>query len=78
MKNHLIDLNNHLFTTLERLNEEGIDAATLKPEIERAKAITEVSKQIIDNARLALDAEIAREKFDGLKTPKMISNDLEQ
>ncbi len=57
MKNKLTDLNNHLFAQLERLGEEDISKEDLEKEVTRSKAITSVSTQIVNNARLALDAE---------------------
>jgi hypothetical protein len=59
MKNKLIDLNNHLFAQLERLSDEDIKGELLEEEINRTKAIGRVSQSIIDNARLALDAQKA-------------------
>ncbi|MGU5684425.1 hypothetical protein ACV1DN_09460 [Aeromonas allosaccharophila] len=59
MKNKLTDLNNHLFAQLERLGDEQLRGEALKEEIDRSKAITQVAGQIVNNARLALDAQIA-------------------
>jgi hypothetical protein len=57
MNNKLTDLNNHLFAELERLSDEELTNEELEKEIERAKAITVVSNQIIQNGALALKAE---------------------
>lgn len=56
MRNTLGDLNNHLFEALERLNDEDITGDRLNEEIQRARTIANVSRQIIDNGKLALDA----------------------
>ena len=54
-RNKLEDLNNHLFAQLERLGDEDMDSKELEEEIKRAKGITDVAKQVIDNARLSLE-----------------------
>ena len=59
MKNKLIDLNNHLFAQLERLNEDSLTNAQLTFEVERAKAMSMISKAIIDNASLRVEASKA-------------------
>ena len=54
-KNKLADLNNHLFAQLERLSDEELKGEDLKIEQERAKSISLISKNIIDNAKLTLE-----------------------
>lgn len=56
MKNKLVDLNNHLFETIERLNDDELSDDDLQKEIRRAAAISNISRQIIDNAKVELDA----------------------
>jgi hypothetical protein len=49
MKNRLTDLRNHLFETLEALKDPE------KPmDVDRARAISEVGKTLIDSAKLEL------------------------
>lgn len=57
-KNTLTDLNDHLFASLERLGNEDLKPEELDLELRRSKAITEVAKEVISNARLVLDAQI--------------------
>lgn len=57
MKNTLGDLNNHLFAEMERLGDEDLKGDELKEEIERARAVSNVSTKIIENASLVLQAE---------------------
>ncbi|HBA34875.1 MAG TPA: hypothetical protein DCZ12_12145 [Gammaproteobacteria bacterium] len=75
MKNKLSDLNDHLFAQLERLNDETLDSAALEKEIERSKAITDVSKSIVSNASLQLDALKLKAEYQGLQRgelPKLL------
>lgn len=55
-KNKLEDLNNHLFAQLERLSDEDISSDELTKEINRAKAVNGVEKNIIDNAKTVIEA----------------------
>ena len=77
MKNTLADLNDHLFAQLERLGDEGLKDETLQKEIDRAKAITSVSKSIVENGALQLRALELKAEHVGLKSqdiPKHLGN----
>jgi len=56
MQNKLSDLNNHLFSELERLGDEELTGDELAQEISRAFAVTHIAEQIIANGTLALKA----------------------
>ena len=56
MKNKLVDLNNHLFEELERLNDEELKGDALQEERERAKTMATIAQTIINNGELALKA----------------------
>ena len=56
MNNSLTDLNNHLFSQLERLSDKSLTEDQIKQECERAASIVEVSDAIIGNANLQLKA----------------------
>ena len=74
MKNTLGDLNNHLFMQLERLGDEDIKGEALQEEIGRARAITAVATQIINNGNLVLQARKAIDNSlnADAKVPKML------
>lgn len=73
MKNKLIDLNDHLFSQIERLGDEDLSAEELQKEIARAKAISMVSSQIVSNSALALSAaKFKKEHGSNTELPEMI------
>ncbi|UTV30887.1 hypothetical protein [Photobacterium atrarenae] len=74
MKNQLIDLNNHLFEQLERLNDESLNGDRLSQEIERSKAISQVSNQIIQNASLSLQGEKFKAEYAGKYSVPMMED----
>lgn len=55
MKNSLQDLNNYLFESLERINDDLTDEE-LEKEIKRSEAVTKVASTIINNAEVQLKA----------------------
>ena len=78
MKNKLADLNNHLFAQLERLGDEEIKGDALTEEISRAKAITSVAQQIVNNGNLVLNAiKTKGEYFPGQKVLPEIFADVD-
>lgn len=57
MKNSLDDLNNILFEQIERLNDDEImNSKTAARECARAKATSNIARQIIENAKVQLEA----------------------
>ncbi|MBG9656081.1 hypothetical protein ACOSZF_21655 [Cytobacillus firmus] len=74
MKSTLGDLNNHLFAQLERLSDEEIKGDELLEEIGRAKAVTSIATQIINNGNLVLQAQKFHTEFKSkdLEKPKML------
>lgn len=71
MKNKLSDLNNHLFAQIERLGEEGLKGEALTQEIERSKALSQVSGQIVQNAALVLKAEEFKKEYGITNAPAL-------
>ncbi|GEO58495.1 hypothetical protein [Companilactobacillus bobalius] len=58
-KNTLVDLNNHLFEEMERLNDDSLSDEELNKEVLRSKAMTNVGDKIIQNANVMLKAKVA-------------------
>lgn len=54
-RNKIADVRDHLFAQLERLGDEELDQEQLSKEVNRAKAITHVSSQIIQSAKVEVD-----------------------
>lgn len=72
MKNKPIDLNNHLFAALERLNDESVQGEDLKEEIERSRAIAGIAKQIVDQQKNIIIAERLRSERGDKPLPALL------
>ena len=70
-RNKLSDLNNHLFEQLERLNDDELMSESGEEEIARSKAIAGIGKTIIDNGKLALDAQKHADEYGYREARKM-------
>jgi hypothetical protein len=75
-KNTLEDLRNHLFITLENLTDEKAtkDPEALKVQTQRAKAVVDVSRTIIEAARtendfMKITGEAPATDFFGKRSP---------
>lgn len=62
MRNKITDLNNHLFAQLERLGDEDLTAEELQKEIERSKAMTNIAGQLVESAKVTVEAMKVAEK----------------
>jgi hypothetical protein len=73
-RNTLLDLNNHLFEALERINDEELSGEALDAEIRRARAVSGVASQIIKSGNLALSAMRLKDAATdaGMSLPPML------
>lgn len=55
-RNTLADLKDHLFEQIERLNDDDLKGDELRQEIDRSKAMSQVATQIINSAKVTVDA----------------------
>ena len=56
MKNNLSDLNNHLFSMLETLEDDEMTDKRLEKELKKAQAICSISSQILKVASVQVSA----------------------
>lgn len=75
-KNTMVDLNDHLFEQIERLNDDVLTDEQLDKECKRAKAMAMLSGRIIDNAAVALKAEKLKLEYGNrnVSLPSMLEN----
>lgn len=78
MKNTISDLNNYLFESIERLNDDSLSDEDLEKEIKRSEAVQKVAKTIIDNGALALQAKKHMDEYgkgENVEIPLLGIND---
>lgn len=63
MKNTIVDLNNYLFETLERLMDDDLTPEQLDKEIQRSRAVTDVAEAVIHSGELQLKALKHRNEY---------------
>lgn len=57
----MVDLRNHLFAAIERINAEG--AVPSAEEITRARTVSDLCKTLIDSARVEVDCMKVQAEF---------------
>lgn len=65
MNNNLSSLNNYLFESLERINDDELTKEELDKEIKRAETVNKIGNTIIENARTQLAAAKFMAEYDG-------------
>lgn len=76
VKNTLLDLNNHLFEQMERLNDDDLTEEELSKEIKRADAMKGIAQEIIQNATLVLKATKLNQESDYAAAPRLLTGDV--
>mgnify|MGYP001374529062 CR=1 FL=1 len=81
-KNKLSDLNDHLFEMMERLNDDTLMEEHGEKEINRAKAMSDIGKTIIENGKLVLEAQKHADEFGygsrGRKMPDLLESKVDE
>ena len=62
MKNNLADLNNHLFSMLETLEDDEMTDKRLEKELKKAQTICSISSQILKVASIQISAIKTKEQ----------------
>ena len=75
IRNTMLDLNDHLFAELERLSDEELSAEELDKEIRRAKAISDISKNVVANAANVLKAAELNTRYGRNDVPRILIGD---
>lgn len=69
-KNTLMDLNNHLFEQLERLNDEDLSGENLDKELKRTEGMVDIANTIVANAATVIKAAQVYDNVNDANTRK--------
>jgi hypothetical protein len=79
-RNKINDLRDHLFSALERLDNDELTTEELNKEIEKAQAVAQIGSVIIQSAKIEVDylkatgmIESSSELFKGINEQKRLS-----
>jgi hypothetical protein len=79
-RNKINDLRDHLFSALERLDNDELTMEELNKEIEKAQAVAQIGSVIIQSAKIEIDylkatgmIESSSELFKGINEQKRLS-----
>ncbi|MGZ8164111.1 MAG: hypothetical protein ACXW04_01225 [Methylobacter sp.] len=76
MSHQLSNLVGILFDQLDKLNDPELTGEKLAEQLERTRAVSTISRDIISAGRLGLDAKRARpDMLEGDRLPKMLALD---
>lgn len=76
MKNTLADLHDYLFEQLEKVSDDTLSDKELELEVNRSRAMTNLTNSIISNGKLAIEAQrFKEEKMDAdANIPKFLGS----
>lgn len=77
-RNTLLDLNNHLFEQLERINDEDLTDEELERELKRTDAMTKIAEKITDNADIVFKATKLNIECSGSSIPRVLIGNKEK
>jgi hypothetical protein len=63
-RNKISDLRDHLFASLERIDDDYLTPEQIKAEVDKAKAIAQIGSVIINSAKVEIDFIKATGRID--------------
>lgn len=63
-RNKISDLRDHLFTALERIDDDSLSPEEIKNEVNKAKAVAQIGSVIINSAKVEIDYLKATGRID--------------